>query len=467
MAAGFATSAWAWLFLMCASLSAGIEESAVGSRGHGLRGGRAGDRSASLSLAHSPVPEPLRPQLFFLFLVYGRIDNEEVWDRFFARAERGVDYQALVHCKSEASCLKNIRAQNLYEVIPSVKTEYCLDLVSAMNALLKAAVARGGVGSPKDKFVFVSGSTLPVKPFSDVHQRLTGDAASDFCVFPRNEWAEVEQPGRPKGIAVKHHQWITLSRKHAEKSVERASGLGDLMQRFQLNMGFRNTGCRDEFWHFATIYPSLNVTGDTATVTLQGFNGGPLDIGDSEIQGRCDTFVHWVPRASGKINNITRVAQELAGDRGTDMDPPTEKRPASFRRLSRHALTALRDSSFLFARKVEESCAFTGCGSLAEAFESLVFSTPPKAPPATAALWRGQGAWLDSRQAPVSIGSSEGSLHLMGSGRSMEARGSYCGDEIDVVFSNGYRATAVLSADGTQLMWSSGVTWFKATEIQR
>jgi len=419
-----------------------------------------------------PIGSARRPQIFFLFLVYSKINNEEVWERFFAPAVQGVDFRAFVHCKDEATCRQNIRAKYRFEIISSVATQYCFDLVSGMNALLTAALESGGEGTVYDKFVLVSDSTIPVKPFRHVHHRLTVEAGtnSDFCVFPRNEWAEVTETYLQNGkvqapltrVAVKHHQWIVLSREHAKLSVQRSPHLRNLMQTFQLNMGFKNTGCLDEFWHFATVFSSFNLTHSATTFYLQGFNGGPLVTGNYEIQGQCNTFVHWLPRASGLSNNITRTAKEIEGDPGTDIMPPTEKRPASIRRLSKASLTTLRNSWFLFARKVDDDCAFSGCESLAEAFDSVVFSSPPRPLAKSTATWRGHGTWLDNRGYPVSINSNEGSMKLTGAGDSMQAKGSYCGDWVDVIFVNGYRAMAILSADGLQLRWSNGVVWTKS-----
>mmetsp|Transcript_68296 Transcript_68296/g.153023 ORF Transcript_68296/g.153023 Transcript_68296/m.153023 type:complete len:509 (-) Transcript_68296:127-1653(-) len=414
-------------------------------------------------------PASLKPQLFFLFMVYVKINNEEVWDRFFSPAVRGVDYQALVHCKSEASCKANIKSLHRFEIISSVETRYCFNLVNGMNALLKAALLRAGKGASSDKFIFVSDSTLPVKPFHYMHSRLTSDSNSDFCIFPRNEWAEVSEtylnsPRRTSvtRVAVKHHQWVVLSRAHAMESVEQARKHQTLMADFQLNTGFKNTGCLDEFWHFLTIYKSLQLSGSPTTVHLQGFNGGPLSTTDYEIQGRCNTFVHWVPRASGTSNNVTLLADALLRDPGTDLAPASETRPASIARLSRSSLLEVRSSPFLFVRKVEDKCQFSGCSSLAQAFDSIVFSSTPQSAPVVDVPWRGQGAWLDTRRSVVRISAESGSLRLTGADAGMEAKGSYCKDDIRVVFANGFEAEATLSPDGVLLHWKNGVTWGRA-----
>lgn len=409
-----------------------------------------------------------QPQVFFLFMVYDKINNVEVWERFLSSGiGKGVNYQALVHCKTEATCRGNIRS-HLFEIIPSVPTAYCTDLVGGMNALLHAAVLRSGaVENPNDKFVFVSDSTLPVEPLVPMVQRLTSDENSDFCVFPRNEWAEVPQ-NMPGGVsvthlAVKHHQWVVLSRKHAEQAVARSHMHQDLMSRFQLNMGYHNTGCLDEFWHFATLYPELVILDHPASnIALSGFNGG-ISNSNYEIQGKCDTFVHWVPRAEGRSNHMSYLAKALASDPGTIMAPATESRPASFSRLSGDALVSFRKSGFLFTRKVDDMAVFSGCASLADAFDQLIFKdNPSDVLPGHEMPYAGQGDWLDNQRTIVSITSSHGSVRLQGTGSDMHATGGYCGNTIDIVFENGYRASATVSPNGQWLRWSNGAVWPRA-----
>jgi len=418
--------------------------------------------------AQAPVTT-VKPQLFFLFLVYVKINNEEVWNRFFSAAVHGIDFRALVHCKSEASCRENILAQHHYEIIPSVETGYCSNLVNGMNALLRAAIDKSavvGTGSAFDKFVFISDSTLPVKNFHFVQQHLLNDANSNFCVFPRNEWAEITEtfPGKAPvtQAAIKHHQWVILSRKHAEMAVQRADWNANFMGRFQLNQGFRNLGCLDEFWYFATLFKTFDLSGNPESFHLLNFGGGEISTTSYEIQGQCDTFVNWHPQASGTNNNITRLAQSLSADPGTELTPlqTWQGRPASIRRFSQAALMTLRNSPFLFVRKVEDGAAFSGCGTLIDGFDNFILSEPPKVMQAQPA-WRGQGSWLDNRGSPVVISSVDGSMRLEGTDQSTHARGSYCGDSVDVVWPNGFAAVASLSTDGLRLRWSNGVVWEK------
>jgi len=421
---------------------------------------------------------PQKPKLFFLFLVYTKINNEAVWNRFFSPATHGTDFYALVHCKSETACRANINAQQHYEIIPSVGTQYCSNLISGMNALLGAALQKrtgGGPGSPLDKFLFVSDSTLPAKPFHFVQQGLTTHDTSHFCVFPRNQWAQISSPavyGQPAPVAklaVKHHQWVILSRKHAELAIERATWNHDLMVQFQLNQGSRNLGCTDEFWYFSTLFQTFNITGQHfQSFNLDGFAGGQLSTNDLEIQGSCTTFVNWHAQASGTNNNITRLAHELAIDPGTDLTPlgKWSGRPSSIKHLSQSALWSLRQSPFLFVRKVEDGATFSGCGELADAFENQVLASTPR-PIVIAFPFRGEGSWMHS-DGITYIDSVDGSLRLWAAdGTSLQARGGYCGDAVHMVWTNGFTATGSVSPDGLSIQWSNGVFWKKAADVPR
>lgn len=406
-----------------------------------------------------------KPQLIFLFLVIDKINNEEIWDRFFAPAIHGSDYIALVHCKDAAGCQRNIRSPHRYEIIPSVETKYCTDLVSGMNALLEAGVSRGGANKKEDdKLIFISDSTLPVKAFSTVQNRLAGTGTnSNFCVFPRNEWAEIQEPGTlvPSiRAAVKHHQWMVLSRTHSKAVLTRSHEYRDLMTQFSMNMytGFKNTGCLDEFWHFAIVFGTIAHATNSQMIQMNGLTGLPLSTTNYEVQGQCDTFVQWVPRASGTSNNMTFLTAHMTQDSGVDMTPASDKRPATFHRLSRNSVIQMRDSWFLFARKVDDGAKFAGCEKLVEVFDKLIFSTPPQEF-TVPALWPGGGQWVDTRNYKVTISSSEGSLRLVGKGTGMDAKGIYCNNRIEVTFTNGYAAAATLSPDGMYLSWDTGVTW--------
>merc|ERR1719375_542460 len=89
-----------------------------------------------------------------------------------------------------------------------------------MVKLLNSALSEESA-SPRDKFVFLSESTLPVKPFRAVYEALTENDDSDFCVSPEDAWLK---QARSHAVLVKHSQWVVLSRAHAGTMVERWRG---------------------------------------------------------------------------------------------------------------------------------------------------------------------------------------------------------------------------------------------------
>ncbi|CAL1156198.1 unnamed protein product, partial [Cladocopium goreaui] len=204
------------------------------------------------------------------------------------------------------------RNHPIFNLIETVETEYCFGLVSAMNRLLGEALA-SGPGHRNDKFVFVSDTTLPVKPFKTIQRQLTSDDTSHFCFFPVHwlEWSNTsglfgflkdfnpwhDASRETERMALKHHQWMVLSRRHAEKAVKADGMFPSLLKELKVNSGLPGTvsGCDDEFWHFNALYSGVNVTGslETASVHFNGIAGEDIKYDSHRLQGQCDTFVYW------------------------------------------------------------------------------------------------------------------------------------------------------------------------------
>merc|ERR1712232_104542 len=83
-----------------------------------------------------------------------------------------------------------------------------------MGALQSSIAVPGAI----EKFIVLSGETLPVKPFSVVHSVLTSYAESDFCITPAEEWRYAFLDGA-KAFLVKHSQWVIFNREHASRLV--------------------------------------------------------------------------------------------------------------------------------------------------------------------------------------------------------------------------------------------------------
>lgn len=333
--------------------------------------GRNSSQGSKLALKFPPAQSrsqaALTAKVHFLFLAVDKVSNLGVWRSFFMHAPLEL-YRAFVHCKLP-SCAAQVYGSPL-QLVPTVPSYYCTDLVSPMNQLLNFALKADEHHShPNDRFAFISDSSLPAKPFLTVHSTLTNRPGSDFCVFPSKEWADIQDPSYGhRQIVPKHHQWIVLNRAHAQKSsmLWARGQMHDLMSRFRMNTmrwtyannsfgDSRNFGCLDEFWHLAALYGPLQMANANtlSDVALPLFSGGPLHIGGNEgWQGTCDTFVIWskyIGSAGGIANSFQKLHQSL--DTASTPHGGNAQRPGWWDKVSTQGIRAIRASDFLFVRK--------------------------------------------------------------------------------------------------------------------
>merc|ERR1719401_2519784 len=330
--------------------------------------------------------QPRGPRVYFLFMGVDKISNLDVWQAFFAHANPE-QYRAYVHCKL-SSCTSMVAGSALTPV-PTVPSYYCTDLVSPMSQLLNFALQdSAGYPNPADKFAFISDSTLPAKPFSHIYGTLSARRGSDFCVFPSNEWADVPSTSGVE-LAVKHHQWMTLEREHAQRAWDlwKTGHFHHFMAHFRMNSqawawnnnsyaDSRNFGCLDEFWHMVALYGTLhssNMMQDT-TIPLTMFMRGPLHVSPSAgWQGECDTFVVWAKYLHIAGNNpFSQFHSTL--DQMSVPHSGNSFRPGWWDTITTHGLAAIRQSSFLFVRKFVDKPRLYDGHNFAEAFSRLVLS---------------------------------------------------------------------------------------------
>jgi len=327
----------------------------------------------------------MTPKVYFLFMAMDKISNLGIWKSFFATAPRDM-FRVFVHCKFREPCAQQLLG-SVFELVDTVPSYYCTDLVSPMNQLLIASLGDSSGAHPNDKFAFISDSSLPGKPFSHVHAALSGRAGSDFCVFPMREAADNYNNGQ-LSMLPKHHQWSVLNREHAQRSVERwsAGDMHGIMYQWRMNTQAltwgnntyadqRNFGCLDEFWHMAALYGVMYATpNQDNTISLAGFTGSQLRMAATAgWQGMCDTFVIWAKYMgtdSGVSNPFYRLMESL--------DPPSvphggnNMRPGWWDQMSRQGMTALRRSDFLFIRKFIDKPFLTDGGDFETAYVQQV-----------------------------------------------------------------------------------------------
>lgn len=304
----------------------------------------------------------------FLFMVNDDIPHADIWREFFTSAPAGA-WKVFVHCKDPEACKRNgVFANNHgFQQVPTTPTWYCHDLVTAMSKLVSAALAtNAAIMGGREKFVFLSESTLPIKPFAEIHSTLLLDDNSDICLFPSDQWGSANIDGSFVKM-LKHHQWVVLSRDHAqmfvrdwqpvnarsEWNVHLKTGKWQGGEKKVFPQSFyypaaANT-CTDEWAFMATIFGALETLNGARY--LPGFGGGHIDMDALTTQGRCRTWTYW---DNSWDQATTALGSQIANDfYGSRMScyPKCHARPASLQKLSHSSLHALRRSPFLFARK--------------------------------------------------------------------------------------------------------------------
>mmetsp|Transcript_74077 Transcript_74077/g.176423 ORF Transcript_74077/g.176423 Transcript_74077/m.176423 type:complete len:440 (-) Transcript_74077:89-1408(-) len=319
-----------------------------------------------------------QPQLFFLFLASEGLLHPGLWDAFFQGANSTQQYRVLMHCRSAERCRSKPGLQATAAlVVDTVPTRYCSGLVGSMVHLLKKALPLSR--SAQDKFVFLSDSTLPVKPFAHIYQVLTSDGDSNFCFSSTAMWAHIYGSGY-HGVLPKHHQWAILSQEHATVLASRWNGDVEGVQAVQAPAELNVTvpvcdaddgkcdarraaattaliprallrGCTDEWLLFGMLYGVLIVQEGQTGRRLQGLllNGSSLLLKSSVPQGACRTFAWW--KFSNHSNPNDLLAHAIRNDTRSNVLLRNDSHPLEFLALSDPSVTKLRSSSFLFARK--------------------------------------------------------------------------------------------------------------------
>jgi len=280
-----------------------------------------------------------------------------------------------------------------------------------MNQLLAYAL-KDSSSHADDKFVFVSDSTLPAKPFWKVYNALTMRKGSYFCVFPSRDWADVptrmlngNAGGAGHDLAIKTHQWVVLSRPHAERSVSLWSKgvMHDMMANFHLNQAKlwqhpgnrtlgdnRNYGCLDEYWYMYVLFgpwtiPKAKLREENTKLHYKDLTNSPLRISkDAGWQGACDTFALWPDFIDdpfeGKLygNKDSSPWVKLVSALDHDSLPHVEEnRPAWWDKITRRGIGVIRNSDFLFVRKFADSTHLADGGDFIQEYSRIVLSLFP------------------------------------------------------------------------------------------
>jgi len=151
-------------------------------------------------------------KLGFCFLIYDKINHEELWNAFF----EGVDpakYSIYIHYKTQAP-LKYFEQHKLKNCIETRYENQTIPL--AYNVLFREAYT----DISNYKFIIVSGSCMPLKSFNYIYNQLTSNNKGYFNICPQQQRfpnCNSLLPFIDKHIISKSHNWFILNRTLVEK----------------------------------------------------------------------------------------------------------------------------------------------------------------------------------------------------------------------------------------------------------
>ncbi len=135
-------------------------------------------------------------KIAFLFLITDIINKEDLWYDFFKNIDQN-KYSIYIHYKTN----DQLKYFNDYKIKNIIETKWAdISLVKAEQNLLKEALKDDN----NYKFIFVSGSCIPIKDFNYIYDFLTRDNYSYFNNMIKRQ------------NIYKTFQWCILNREHAE-----------------------------------------------------------------------------------------------------------------------------------------------------------------------------------------------------------------------------------------------------------
>ncbi|KNC74776.1 hypothetical protein SARC_12685 [Sphaeroforma arctica JP610] len=153
----------------------------------------------------------------FLFMEADGHAQDKIWKSFFDQADKN-KYNLYVHRKSPTSRGRFLQNYPSYHEVSMTSSSWCA-LMGLQYAMLQASLR----DPTNQQFVFLSHNAVPLKPFNYMYEDLIVESAdkSKFCftsiaglISSDCRFQDNHRTDRPDTL--KHHQWIILSRDHAE-----------------------------------------------------------------------------------------------------------------------------------------------------------------------------------------------------------------------------------------------------------
>ena len=224
------------------------------------------------------------PKVAFLFLTMSEFPWLEAWEAFFEDASKK-DYSIYVHRAALKDAAQR-QAQPLplakYGAIevPWVQTAWC-----ALFGVEVASLFHAMTDPANQQFVFVSDSSVPLKPFAYVYKELALNSpeTSKICLaseayFKGAKKEFVKQEAKRscvfrdflRGInprAMKHHQWAVFSRAHSKMIIQYAKEALKIYEDVWLQAApdIKNNaeGCSDEAVPLIALLHALDAKGES------------------------------------------------------------------------------------------------------------------------------------------------------------------------------------------------------------
>eukprot|EP00401_Gymnodinium_catenatum_P039171 CAMPEP_0117474266 /NCGR_PEP_ID=MMETSP0784-20121206/9196_1 /TAXON_ID=39447 /ORGANISM="" /LENGTH=427 /DNA_ID=CAMNT_0005268487 /DNA_START=141 /DNA_END=1426 /DNA_ORIENTATION=- len=256
--------------------------------------------------------------------------------------------------------------------VPQVPTEWC-----AVFGLEAELLSRALEDPLNVQFVFVSGTTVPLKTFDYVYRHLAegSPASSKFCLATPASHRLAYHEYLPQAIqtcfyrdflsamsprTLKHHQWAVLAREHARIVVQRSMEALDIFWESwstTISDVEKPDGCTDE---------SVPLTALLHDIEAKGGSTGKVDsdLALLGVEEQCLTFVRWqncmrgtefdsgVFTDVGKLFSNTTGLWDLLTRQGTDaIKQQLNNFPTTFSEIDVVYLSNLVAEGFMFARK--------------------------------------------------------------------------------------------------------------------
>jgi len=292
------------------------------------------------------------PKVAFLFLLTDTVEQPVVWDTFFRGADP-LHFSVCVHRSKPASSLGSFQSLPNTVEVSYTASEWCA-LMGVQVAVLREALR----DPDNHQFVFVSHNAVPLKSFDYIYHDLVVHSVqkSKFCFASEDRaggmadcrFRELTQT-REEHV-LKHHQWIILSRQHAEIVVERVIGALTVYDALRDITRDREDPklCSDESVPGMALLQHARHKRSKPSFDANDEIWSALET--MGVQQRCTTFVYW----SGCMSSSELDLQERKHQDAAVLHP------LAFVNISSSYLQTLVSSSLLFGRKFNRDAVVLG-----------------------------------------------------------------------------------------------------------